>query len=299
MGLQGLRVGIIGVAMLTVLAVPAAAGGADAGADVGVEGCEAPDAADTLEGGPTLATAHDTDPSSVACSGIRPGGALVQRLGPVENVYCSIAFLFTNGTHTVAATAGHCVGEESLVQVHGVPGYAGEVVFRMCGGSSSATSGCQVGQDFALIEIYPEKTGYVDPAMCTWGAPDGGVQESPTTFRLGQHFGWGIGFGQAGATVNHEIAGVGNPATQARAGPVTYTDDGFVHVASAASPGDSGSPLMTRNMPTDGSVHGEQTALGVITHISVGNNVIAQRLDAGITNAEDELGTDFTLLGAS
>ncbi len=243
---------------------------------------------------------HDrTDP----CPGIRPGGALVLRVGPVEFMYCSLAFIVENETATFVATAGHCVdpslgvpgpGEE--VTIHGVPGTAGVVAYQWCEGGDSLGNGCGPGTDFALIQIHDDKLEYVDPAMCHWGTPTGGIfTEHDAQLRSVQHFGWGILLGEASGV----IVTVGNPATQARQGVgLDFQEEDVALIETAAISGDSGSGVLVNELlqlpiPAD-----QPEALGVLTHISVGGIAIVQRLDLSLELAEDELATELTLVTA-
>lgn len=246
---------------------------------------------------------HQEDPLA-PCQGIRPGGALILRANPFEIVYCSLAFLVTDGTHVYVSTAGHCVAEEfgvptvgERVSAHGVPGTFGEVVYQWCEGEA-LNGGCAAGTDFALIRIDTDKRSYADPAMCTWGAASGVFTARDDTPRELRHFGWGAGVG--GADVGTGAAGrliqPGNPATQARRSVgFDFSRQRAAIGAGAASSGDSGSGVLVTELPDLPST--EQPApraLGVLTHLGAGTIVI-QRLDVSLARAGEAMGKTFTL----
>lgn len=257
---------------------------------------------------PPVAVDHSVvDP----CPGIRPGGALVLRVGPyqfgpapfqMDFVYCSMAFIVTDGTDLYVATAGHCVDGATSgfdvgdrQQALGVPGTFGTVVYKWCEGQA-ANGGCGPGRDFGLIKIDADKRAYVNAAMCHWGAPSGGLfTASDTELRSIEHFGWGIGIGDPAGGVG---VPTGNPATQARRGvALDATNETYVLVNTAAISGDSGSGVMVADLDLSPlAVSADPQALGVLTHISVGGMAFVQRLDVSLERAGAALGKDLTLV---
>lgn len=258
------------------------------------------------------------------CPGIGPGSALVLRVGPydpwmplqLEEAYCSMSFIVTDGTDLYVSTAGHCV-EDSLgvptvgqrVSAHGVPGEFGTVAYQWCEGQA-ANGGCGAGTDFGLIRIDADKLDHVHPEMCAWGAPTGGIVTTRPSEGYVQHFGWGLVLGSlshVGVNKDDAHVVVGNPATQARQGivmPSALADATFgslrnraVIVETAAISGDSGSGVMYTPTPlVTGLAEPEPQALGVLTHISVGGIGVVQRLDVSLARAGSEMGKTFTLV---
>lgn len=257
---------------------------------------------------PTVGVDH---PVASPCPGIRPGGALVLRIGPyqfgpapfqMDMVYCSMAFIATDGTDLYVATAGHCVDQATSgfdvgdrQQALGVPGTFGTVVYKWCEGTA-ANGGCGAGADFGLIRIDPEMREYVSAAMCHWGAPTGGLfTERDAEVRSIEHFGWGIGIGDPAGGAGFPT---GNPATQARRGlALDASNETYVLVETAAISGDSGSAVMIAPLdPSPLAVAQDPQALGVLTHISVGGLGFVQRLDVSLARAGEALGKDLTLV---
>jgi hypothetical protein len=260
----------------------------------------AADGATTLGPSPQLVPAHELN----ACPGIRPGAALVIPAGPISLSYCTMAFIVTDGTDLYVATAGHCTlpelgapGIDEPVYAYGVPGRFGTPVYTWCEGQA-ANGGCGGGTDFALIKVDADKRQYVDPAMCAFGAPAGGLFTAhDATLRSVQQFGWGMVIGDASAN----LLTVSNPATQAREGlGIEFVDERMALLEHVAISGDSGSGVLV--MPFDPTAraplapHDAPQALGVLTHISVGGLAIVQRLDASLEKAGADMGKTFTLV---
>ncbi|HWG90987.1 MAG TPA: hypothetical protein VNZ52_09100 [Candidatus Thermoplasmatota archaeon] len=266
------------------------------------------------------------------CPGIRPGGGLILRAGPLEIVYCTMAFVLTDGQDLYVATAGHCV-EPSLgapglgerVAAIGVPGTFGTVVYQWCE-DEALNGGCGAGKDFGLIKVDANKRGYVTNAMCHWGAPTGGMftafddpvdydpaaaLEDPTpeappaewiapTPKMSiQHYGWGMVLGNPSGGLHSTP----NPATQAREGLLLqYSNETYVLVETAAISGDSGSGVLVMDLP---GLHrlpmmpaAAPKALGVLTHISVGGVGFVQRLDVSLAKVQADKGWTLTLYTA-
>ncbi len=247
---------------------------------------------------------HDRTDLTDTCPGIRPGSALVLPAGPVDLAYCTLAFLIEDNNGTLyAATAGHCVDPDlgaptEDIRVHGVDQPIGDVAFEWCEGGDSTGQGCGVGMDFALIELndpfQPDSPAFnkdlydehVNPAMCHWGAPTGGIfdvqahDDSPMAV---QHFGWGMIFG-------HPLSPLvltANPATQDREGiAIDYADDTAL-VQTAAFSGDSGSAALIDDLDIPLQVREDPQALGVITHISNAGTFV-QLLDASLSFIENK-----------
>jgi len=247
---------------------------------------------------PVVPTNH---PVASPCGGIRPGSALTIKAGSFDFMYCTLAFIVTDGTDLYAATAGHCVdpslgvpGPGQRVSALGVPGTFGTVAYQWCE-DQAVNGGCGAGKDFALIRIDADKHSYVNRAMCHWGAPTGGLfTAKDQTLRTIQHFGWGMFLGEASGV----MVTVGNPATQAREGLGLDFSEGYTYafVHTPAISGDSGSGVLVGDF--DVAVYGalaNPQALGVLTHITVGGFAVVQRLDVSLAKAGVEMGKTFTL----
>jgi hypothetical protein len=106
-----------------------------------------------------------------------------------------------------------------------------------------------IGDDFALIDIYPEMQQYVNPSMAYFGGPT--AAGDPQFGDIVQHSGHGVVIGTGGTP---------------RAGVVVYRGAGDTNSADAfagdgaASPGDSGSAVRLANGETAGDLVGEHEA---------------------------------------
>lgn len=135
--------------------------------------------------------------SSLAFMGIRPGAWIISPAG------CTTNFVFGSPGSYHIGTAGHCaeVGDEvTLVALPGVLMNIGRVVKSVDGG---------IGNDFALIQIYPEMQDLVNPSMSYFGGPT--ATEQPSFGDAVLHSGHGLVIGTGGTP---------------RAGLVTYVGDG-------------------------------------------------------------------------
>lgn len=135
--------------------------------------------------------------SSLAFAGIRPGAWIISPAG------CTTNFVFGSPGSYHIGTAGHCasVGDEiTLVALPGVLMKIGRVVKSVDGG---------IGNDFALIQIYPEMQDLVNPSMSYFGGPT--ATEQPSFGDAVLHSGHGLVIGTGGTP---------------RAGLVTFVGDG-------------------------------------------------------------------------
>lgn len=178
--------------------------------------------------------------SGLAFTGIRPGSWILFPAG------CTTNFVF--GGNTQIGTAGHCanVGEE--VTIVAAPGVLMNI------GTVSLSRNNGIGDDFALIDIYPAMQEFVNPSMAHWAGPTGAANPQ---------------FGDAVVHSGHGLV-IGTGGTP-RAGLVTYTGPGDTNSATsaygwdgAASPGDSGSAV--RNVTG--------AAAGNLTHLVVGSDYL-------------------------
>lgn len=215
----------------------------------------------------------DYPASSLAFTGIRPGAWIISPAG------CTANFVFGSEGDYSIGTAGHCteVGDEvTIIAAPGIVMAIGETVKSVDNG---------VGDDFALIDIYPEMQQHVNPSMAHFGGPTG--VGDPQFGDLVTHTGHGVVIGtggtpRAGVVVyrgpgdegtdsgetshsqgkdskdspkgNGNGGNGGGPKGDKGGQADAYAWDG------AASPGDSGSPVR----------HLEGDAAGDLTHIVVG-----------------------------
>ncbi|MDQ3987369.1 MAG: S1 family peptidase [Actinomycetota bacterium] len=185
--------------------------------------------------------------SALLFTGIRPGSWMI------SPSWCTLNFVF-GGVDSVG-TAGHCTGVGEEVTIVAAPG----VLMNIGKTVTSVDNG--IGDDFALIDVYPAMEQHVNPSMAIVAGPTGARPP-----RLGDaivHVGHGVVIGTGGT---------------ARPGVVTYPNfpvvsDLFRQNKSdadaygwngAIAPGDSGSAAR--------AVGGE--AVGNVTHIVVGTSYV-------------------------
>lgn len=244
-------------------------------------------------------------PALAPCQGVRPGGALILKSGDLDLVYCTMAFLITDGKDVYLTTAGHCTLEElgapSLGEdtyAHGVEGPIGKVAYTWCEGQA-ANGGCGGGTDFGMIRLNANGIKHATPAMCDWGRPSGLFGAFDDVVRELRHTGWGSGVGGlgVGTRINGELVQPANPATQSRHSfGVDFSDPTMVLGWGASIPGDSGSGVMVTDLPAlPSTAQATPKALGVLTHISAAGLLIVQRLDASLAKAGKDMHRTFTL----
>jgi len=212
----------------------------------GSTGVRLPDGAE-LPGGPRAV--------GMVSTGIRPGTWLVTILtgqgGEVGFAWCTANFVFLKNTTYGLGTAGHCAANDAL---GGFPDVTAYVVPPVGSGSLpgiyhigkfvlSHNNG--IGDDFAMISIYPQYASWMNPSMPVFGGPTGTYTSNSIT--AVKHFGHGLGFG-AGGTPR---AGVATTMTARGGNAFAWYGAGFE--------GDSGSGVE--------DVLG--TAVGDFTHIVI------------------------------
>jgi hypothetical protein len=204
----------------------------------------------------------------LATTGIRPGSWLVTiedgSNGSVGFAWCTANFVFVkNGVYGLG-TAGHCAANDAL---GGFPDVTAYVVPPVGSGSLpgfyhigkfvlSHNNG--IGDDFAMIQIYPQYNSWMNPSMPVWGGPTGVYTSNSVT--VVKHFGHGLGFG-AGGTPRAGVA----PIWGARGGNAfAWYGAGFE--------GDSGSAVNV--------VTGE--GAGNFTHIVISDGAIPGQIYPGM-----------------
>ncbi len=185
----------------------------------------------------------DVPASALAFQGIRPGSWMI------FPAWCTMNFVF--GGNGYIGTAGHCASggdEVTIVAAPGVLMNIGTTVKSVDGG---------IGNDFALIDVYPAMEKYVNPSMAIIAGPTG--SKAPRFGNPILHVGHGLGIGTGGT---------------ARGGAVVYpnapvfsdlfrqdkNDAEAYGWAGTVTPGDSGS----------GARAATGEAVGNVTHLVVG-----------------------------
>ncbi|GAA5124874.1 hypothetical protein [Haloechinothrix salitolerans] len=193
--------------------------------------------------------AVDYPTSGLAFTGIRPGAWIIAPAG------CTTNFVFGSAGNYSIGTAGHCteVGDEvTLIAAPGVLMNIGETVKSVDNG---------IGNDFALIDIYPAMQQYVTPSMAYFGGPTS--KGDPRFGDLVEHAGHGLVIGTGGTP---------------RAGVVVYRGSGenggdAFAWDGAATPGDSGSAVREATGEAAGNlthlVVGDKYAPGVVAGTSI------------------------------
>ena len=185
--------------------------------------------------------------SALLFTGIRPGSWM---LFPS---WCTMNFVF-GGTDSIG-TAGHCASVGDEVTIVAAPGVL------MAIGTTTKSVDNGIGDDFALIDVYPAMEQYVNPSMAAVAGPTG--SKAPALGDAIVHVGHGLAIGTGGTT---------------RAGIVTYpnfpilsdvfgqdkNDASAYGWNGAVTPGDSGSAAR--------SATGE--AVGNVTHLMVGTDYV-------------------------
>jgi hypothetical protein len=206
----------------------------------------------------------------LAYPGIRPGQWLVMvTTNPIGFAWCTANFIFRkNGVYGIG-TAGHCAAKDALGAYPDVTAYvvppvgSGKLPGFYHIGKFVLSHNNGIGDDFAMISIYPQYQSWVSPTMPVWGGPTGVyTSNSPTVV---EHFGHGAAVGTGGTP----RAGVA-PIMTARSGTA------FAWYG-VGTPGGSGSGVR--------AVTGE--AVGNFTHIVIydgaGKNLVGEILPGMLT----------------
>jgi hypothetical protein len=172
--------------------------------------------------------------------GIRPGSWMIDPYG------CTMDFVFARGSRLGIGTAGHCTDSigQDVVLLTLTPGSNNPVLIDI--GKVVARDDNGIGDDFALVEIYPALYNWVSATTAVIGGPCGAYYGSGP--ELVWHYGQGLVIGTGGTP---------------RAGPsLTWEQDAFGWDSTAIF-GDSGSPVRVTT--------GLQAA-GDLTHLVVDTN---------------------------
>jgi hypothetical protein len=159
----------------------------------GTRGVRAPAGA-TLPGGDAVADVPWLD--------IRPGTPLVMIRtgagGQAGATWCTVGFvLVKNGTYGLG-TAGHCAVRDALGNTPDVVAYvhppvdSGALPGFYAIGRFVLVHDNGVGDDFALVSVFPQYASWVDPGVVLWGGPTGPSAATPPVV---------VGYAGTGSTV--------------------------------------------------------------------------------------------------
>ena len=221
-------------------------------------------------------TTTAVDPAVVSFAGtgyfgIRPGAWILLISGNSIG-WCSAAHVFGSPGAYDISTAGHCGKTGDIATVIGAVGNNTPVLIDFGKFATSHDGG--VGNDWALIDIFPQFQHLVTPTMAFWGGPRGSFTKTGSVASIGfaknnllaprvttnpdpflaqgiAHYGHGTGIG-AGGTPR-----VGTS--------ISWGADHFMFFG-AITPGDSGSGSNTTGGDSVGAVN---EAAGINTHIYV------------------------------
>jgi hypothetical protein len=121
--------------------------------------------------------------------GIRPGSMMISPF------ICTMNYIFQKGDTVAIGTAGHCIdGNEPVILLTVAPTGGDPVLVEL--GQVLLKRDAGVGQDYALVEVPPERRDWVFPTIAAIGGPCGifsGGDPQPVA-----HYGHGLVGGAAG-----------------------------------------------------------------------------------------------------
>ena len=121
--------------------------------------------------------------------GIRPGSMMISPF------ICTMNFIFQKGDTVAIGTAGHCIdGNEPVILLTVAPTGGDPVLVEL--GQVLLKRDAGVGQDYALVEVPPERRDWVFPTIAAVGGPCGifaGGDPQPVA-----HYGHGLVGGAPG-----------------------------------------------------------------------------------------------------
>jgi hypothetical protein len=135
-------------------------------------------------------------------TGIRPGTWLISLdTEGIGFAWCTANFVFRKKNAYGLGTAGHCAAKDALggyedVTAYVVPpaGQGAPGIYHIGKFVLSRDNG--VGDDFAMVQIYPQYSSWMNPTMPVWGGPTGVyTADTPTVVK---HFGHGLVVGTGG-----------------------------------------------------------------------------------------------------
>ena len=179
--------------------------------------------------------------------GIRPGSLMISPF------VCTMNFIFRSGETLAIGTAGHCVeANEPVVLLTVAPTGGSPVLVELGPVLLRRDSG--IGQDYALVQIPPERHAWVFPTMPVVGGPCGiyaGDSAQPVA-----HYGHGLGIGTGGTPRVGMGFELGSDPGLVEDADWDWDEDSIVWLG-LITPGDSGSPVRTFGFPAVSNVtHG-------------------------------------------
>jgi hypothetical protein len=204
--------------------------------------------------------------------GIRPG-AWVLLINGNSIGWCSAAHVYGTPGNYQISTAGHCGKPGDVATVIGAVGDreigGAPVPVLLDFGTFKTSHDGGLGNDWALIDVYPQAQNLVTPTMAFWGGPIGmytsqgevldvqltgrtpqiSVNPNPALVQQVVHYGHGTGIGAGG--------------TPRSGSAITWGSSHFMFFG-AISPGDSGSGA---NTLTGDAVGDNREAAGIMTHL--------------------------------
>jgi hypothetical protein len=196
--------------------------------------------------------------AGLAYPGIRPGLWLVTVTANSKQIgfaWCTANFVFTKNGAYGLGTAGHCAARDALGAAPDVTAYvvppptSGKLPGFYHIGKFVLSHNNGIGDDFAMIQIYSQYNGWVNPTMEVWGGPQGVYTSTlPTVVKW---FGHGV------------VVGTGGTA-RAGVAPIWTARNGTAFAwYGPSTPGDSGSGVEAIGTA------GPDLAAGDLTHFVI------------------------------
>ncbi|HEX2040155.1 MAG TPA: hypothetical protein VHF47_10535 [Acidimicrobiales bacterium] len=137
----------------------------------------------------------------LAYPGIRPGQWLIS-VDTTGFAWCTANYVFKKRSTYGLGTAGHCAAKDALAHWPDVTAYvvppptSGKLPGIYHIGKFVLSRDNGVGDDFAMVAIYPQYNAWMNPTMPVWGGPTSiKTDTSPTVV---EHFGHGLVVGTGG-----------------------------------------------------------------------------------------------------
>ena len=142
--------------------------------------------------------------TGLATFGIRPGQWLItiQTGSTIGFASCTANFVFQKSATYGLGTAGHCAANDALGAFPDVTAYvvppagSGSLPGFYHIGKFVLSRNNGIGDDFAMISIYPQFNAWLNPTMPYLGGPTGVYTSNAVT--VVKHFGHGLGVGAGG-----------------------------------------------------------------------------------------------------
>lgn len=148
------------------------------------------------------------------------------------------------GRCTYGGAAGNFLIEGSVLEL-------GEVAYAR----QTLPDGSQIGHDFGVIEIPSARADAVEASLPQWGGPTGVSHDAVPQGEPVHQYGAGVGNGEVYPTMGRTGVSQGDRGSS----------ESWV-ATTRASPGDSGSPMVSSTALSDPTPEGEDAA-GILTHL--------------------------------